>query len=292
MLRTRLIVGTILAALTAAMLLLDERFAPWFPFLAATVLFLSVLGTMELVDLLPAEKRPNLTLALGGVVLLLVLNWAPIIRGDRLKLHLTASEQAWWSVAQGFAAVILLACLVEMARFRVPGGAVERNALAIWVVAYLGLLPSFLIQLRLGLPNASADDLRHGTIALALAIFVPKGCDIGAYFTGRLIGRHQMTPILSPKKTWEGAAGGLILAIAIAFGLNVLGPVIPGGPLGVAGFGLTVGVAGMLGDLAESLIKRDCERKDASAAIPGFGGILDVVDSILFAAPVAYWWLH
>ena len=56
-------------------------------------------------------------------------------------------------------------------------------------------------------------------------------------------------------------------------------------------FGLTVGLAGMLGDLAESLIKRDCERKDASQAIPGFGGILDVVDSILFAAPVAYWWL-
>jgi phosphatidate cytidylyltransferase len=292
MLRTRLIVGTILTALAAGMLLLDERFAPWFPFLAATVLLLSVLGTMELVGLLPAGKRPNLTLSLGGVVLLLVLNWAPMIRGDRLKLGLTASEQAWWSIAQGFAAVILLACLVEMARFRVPGGAVERNALAIWVVAYLGLLPSFLIQLRLGLPTESADDLRHGTVALALAIFVPKGCDIGAYFTGRLIGRHQMAPVLSPKKTWEGAAGGLAFAVAIAFGLNALDPVIPGGPLGVVGFGLTVGLAGMFGDLAESLIKRDCERKDASAAIPGFGGILDVVDSVLFAAPVAYWWLH
>jgi phosphatidate cytidylyltransferase len=84
----------------------------------------------------------------------------------------------------------------------------------------------------------------------------------------------------------------LALAIAVAFGLNSLGPVIPSGPLGTIAFGLTVGIFGMLGDLAESLIKRDCERKDASAAVPGFGGILDVVDSILFAAPVAYWWLH
>ena len=134
--------------------------------------------------------------------------------------------------------------------------------------------------------------LRQETIALALSIFVPKGCDIGAYFTGRLIGRHRMTPVLSPKKTWEGAFGGLALAIAVAFGLNSLGPVIPSGPLGTTAFGLTVGIFGMLGDLAESLIKRDCERKDASAAVPGFGGILDVVDSILFAAPVAYWWLH
>jgi phosphatidate cytidylyltransferase len=59
-----------------------------------------------------------------------------------------------------------------------------------------------------------------------------------------------------------------------------------------AGFGLTVAVAGVLGDLAESLVKRDCRRKDASEVVPGFGGVLDVVDSILFAAPVAYWWLR
>ena len=134
--------------------------------------------------------------------------------------------------------------------------------------------------------------MRLGSVALALAIFVPKGCDIGAYFTGRLIGRHRMTPVLSPKKTWEGAAGGLAFAVAIAFALNAFRPVIPGGTAGIVGFGLTVGLAGMLGDLAESLIKRDCERKDASQAVPGFGGVLDVVDSILFAAPVAYWWLH
>jgi phosphatidate cytidylyltransferase len=124
-----------------------------------------------------------------------------------------------------------------------------------------------------------------------LAIFVPKGCDIGAYFTGRLLGRHHMTPLLSPKKTWEGAAGGMVASVAIAIGINRLGPVLPLGLAGEIGFGATVGAAGMLGDLAESLIKRDCQKKDASQAVPGFGGMLDVVDSVVFAAPVAYWWL-
>jgi phosphatidate cytidylyltransferase len=82
------------------------------------------------------------------------------------------------------------------------------------------------------------------------------------------------------------------LAVAVAYGLNSLGPVIPASSGGPFGFGITVGVAGMFGDLAESLIKRDCERKDASQMVPGFGGVLDVVDSILFAAPVSYCWLH
>jgi phosphatidate cytidylyltransferase len=122
---------------------------------------------------------------------------------------------------------------------------------------------------------------------------VPKCGDIGAYFTGRLLGRHRMTPVLSPKKTWEGAAGGLAAAVLAAIGIDRLGP-----EAGLRGdwvrevlFGLSLGVAGMFGDLAESLIKRDCRQKDASHVVPGFGGVLDVVDAVLFAAPVAYWWL-
>jgi phosphatidate cytidylyltransferase len=101
-----------------------------------------------------------------------------------------------------------------------------------------------------------------------------------------------MTPLLSPKKTWEGFVGGLAAAVLVAVGFYQLDPVLRGAPLAAVGFGATVWVAGVLGDLAESLIKRDCRRKDASQAIPGFGGVLDVVDSIVFAAPVAYCWLR
>jgi phosphatidate cytidylyltransferase len=284
MLRTRLIVGTILAALTAGMLFLDRYFGPWAPFLGGVAFVLSILGTLELVFLLPENHRPILRVCLIGVIVVLAMNWLPLVRHPGRPVGL----RGWECIAQGLAAMVLAAFLAEMARFSRPGGSVERIAITGWIIAYLGLLPCFLVQLRLSQFEANAD---LGAVALALTIFVPKGCDIGAYFTGRLLGRHRMTPTLSPKKTWEGAAGGLFLAIAIAFGLNSLGPAIPGGTINVILFGLTVGIAGMLGDLAESLIKRDCERKDASQAIPGFGGILDVVDSILFAAPVSYWWL-
>jgi phosphatidate cytidylyltransferase len=101
-----------------------------------------------------------------------------------------------------------------------------------------------------------------------------------------------MTPVLSPKKTWEGAFGGLATAVLVAFGVDRLGPapVLNQDYRWEIGFGLTVGAAGMLGDLAESLLKRDCQTKDASAAVPGFGGVLDVVDAILYSAPVSYFW--
>jgi phosphatidate cytidylyltransferase len=98
--------------------------------------------------------------------------------------------------------------------------------------------------------------------------------------------------VLSPKKTWEGAAGGLVLAVAAAVALDRLGPSkMLHHDLGIEiGFGVTMGIAGMVGDLAESLIKRDCLQKDASRIVPGFGGVLDVVDALLFAGPVAYLW--
>jgi phosphatidate cytidylyltransferase len=99
-----------------------------------------------------------------------------------------------------------------------------------------------------------------------------------------------MTPLLSPKKTWEGAAGGLLASIAAAIAINRLGPALNYGLMEIA-FGISVGLAALLGDLAESLIKRDSGQKDASQVVPGFGGILDIVDSVIFSAPVSYWWL-
>jgi len=131
----------------------------------------------------------------------------------------------------------------------------------------------------------------RATAALILAIFVPKCGDIGAYFTGRLLGRHPMAPTLSPKKTWEGAVGGVAAAVLATIGMEYFVPVVRGGWASAASLGATLGIVGILGDLAESLIKRDARQKDASQVVPGFGGVLDVVDSILFAAPVAYWWI-
>ncbi|HTK74792.1 MAG TPA: phosphatidate cytidylyltransferase [Gemmataceae bacterium] len=279
MLRTRLIVGAVLIALTAGMLAFDQRFAPGYPFLFGVVALLGLMGGVELVTLLSATRQPSFPLVLTGIFVVLAANWAGLLFGPM-------GPGGFVAVLFAFAALVLVTFLVEMATFEGPGGVVERISLTLWVVAYLGILPSFLVNLQLG----RTDGL--GTVALALAIFVPKGCDIGAYFTGRLIGRHHMTPVLSPKKTWEGAVGGLLAAILVAFALDRLGPIIPWGAAGTVLFGITVGAAGILGDLAESMVKRDCRRKDASHIVPGFGGVLDVVDAIVFAAPISYLWLR
>jgi phosphatidate cytidylyltransferase len=218
-------------------------------------------------------------------------NWVPHVPFARSQAAgLEAEPWAW--IAGCLTAVVLAAFLAEMVLFRVPGESITRISLTTWVAAYLGLLPSFLVQLRWLNDSERGSGSRRATAALALAIFVPKCCDIGAYFTGRFLGKHKMSPVLSPKKTWEGLVGGLALAVVAAIVIDQLGGVVHGGVAMAAGLGLALGMAGALGDLAESLIKRDCEHKDASNALPGFGGILDVVDSVLFAAPVAYWWMR
>lgn len=262
--------GAILIALAVGALWVDQWLAPWYPFLLVLVLVLALAGCYELVHLLGRPQRPSPWLCYPAIMALLAMNWL-------------AAPMPWTWIGSVFAGIVLAAFLLEMATFHEPGTSVIRIALAVWIAAYLGLLPCFLAQLR-WLPQNAA-------VALALAIFVPKMGDTGAYFTGRLLGKHPMAPVLSPKKTWEGAAGAIIAAILVAVGINRLGPALSGGLLGEIGFGVTVGVAGLLGDLAESLIKRDCQQKDASQMMPGFGGVLDVVDSIVFAAPVAYWWL-
>jgi phosphatidate cytidylyltransferase len=292
MLQTRLWMGTILVLLTAGMLVVDQRLTPWFPFLFVFVLGLSLAACRELVGLLGNERRPQVGLLYVGVALLACCNWVV----HEPQRHGWTGEP-WSLVLAAFVALTLAVFLWEMATFQPDaggtwreGGSVERMALTVWALGYLGLLPCFLVQTRWLYP---ANQAEKGSVALALLIFVPKGCDIGAYCTGRLLGRHKMTPLLSPNKTWEGAAGGLTFAVLTAAGIDRLGPV----PLLrerwelELGFGVTLGAMGMLGDLAESLLKRDCRRKDASAAVPGFGGVLDIVDAVIFTAPVGYLWL-
>jgi phosphatidate cytidylyltransferase len=284
MLQTRLWMGAILIALTIGMLVGDQHLAPWFPFLFLFQFCLTIVACHELVNLLGNARVPQSAVCYLGVVILTISNWV-----IHYALPATSHEHAYfWLILIGIlAGFLLVTFLYEMATFLAPSRSVERMALTWLVLGYLGLLPCFFTQIR-WLPGDHQDN----SVRLALAVFVPKCCDIGAYTFGRLFGRHKMTPVLSPKKTWEGAFGGLLTAALVAIGIDRLGPAPV---LGLdyrweVGFGLTVGLAGMFGDLAESLLKRDCQTKDASAAVPGFGGVLDVVDAILFAAPVSYFW--
>lgn len=289
MLRTRLWVGAILVFVGLALVVADRYLDPWYPFLFLVVVLSMEACCLEVLGLLGPARRLPPWFCCAAVAVVLAANWPAFVLARLAGLH----TDPWHWVLGALTAVVLAAFVLEMATFREPGESVTRVAVTVWVAAYLGLLPCFFAQLRwppvAAAPGAPAAS---GTLALALAIFVPKGGDIGAYLTGRFLGRHRMTPVLSPKKTWEGFAGGLLTAVAIAVGLYELDPALRATPLSALGFGVTVWVASVLGDLAESLIKRDCRRKDASQVVPGFGGVLDVLDSIVFAAPVAYCWLR
>ena len=178
-------------------------------------------------------------------------------------------------------AAMLMALLGQMGRYRKPGSVTVNLGGAALAFLYVGLLLSFAVQLRLA----------FGIAALASLVIVVKMCDTGAYTVGRLIGRHKMAPLLSPGKTWEGAAGGLVFACLgswATFAWLVPEAAKPGTAWGWLPFGLLVGTAGMVGDLAESMLKRDAGQKDSSHWMPGFGGVLDILDSILLGAPVAY----
>jgi phosphatidate cytidylyltransferase len=279
MLKTRLWMGAILIGLTIGMIAADQHLQPWFPFLFLFQLGLTVTACHELILLLGPQRAPHKAIAYLGVVVFVLANW--------LANYPALRAQPWMILIGILAGFLLVVFLYEMAVFAAPGRSIERMAVTWWLLGYLGLLPCFFAQIRW-----LTEDHQANSVRLALAAFVPKCCDIGAYCTGRLFGRHKMTPVLSPKKTWEGAVGGVAFAILTAIGIDQLAPKSPlqQDVAWEIGFGLTVGVAGMLGDLAESLIKRDCQSKDASASVPGFGGVLDVVDAIIYSAPVSYLW--
>ncbi|MHC4636068.1 MAG: phosphatidate cytidylyltransferase [Planctomycetota bacterium] len=110
--------------------------------------------------------------------------------------------------------------------------------------------------------------------------------DIGAYTLGKLFGKHKFSPRISPGKTWEGMGGAALTAIIVALTFSLVSGIMSWLPAVL--FGFCFAFVGQLGDLAESMIKRDAEQKDSASNVPGFGGILDVIDSPLVSAVFAY----
>ncbi len=145
-----------------------------------------------------------------------------------------------------------------------------------FAILYLGLLSYFAVAIR----------IEFGLWRLLMYIFVVKATDIGAYTAGSLYGKHKFSPKISPGKTWEGMAGGAALAIIVAIGFVAVFGIM--GYMTAIVFGLCLAFIGQLGDLMESMFKRDAQKKDSASKIPGFGGILDIIDSPLATAPFAY----
>ena len=145
-----------------------------------------------------------------------------------------------------------------------------------------------LALLYLGIPGSFAMAVRvdFGPWALLIYALTVKGSDIGAYTAGRLFGRHKLAPRLSPAKTWEGLCGAVVLSVVVSVLLGRFARLDTVGSQLL--FGVCFGILGQLSDLAESMLKRDAGLKDSSDTVPGFGGILDVLDSLLMPFPFAY----
>lgn len=203
-----------------------------------------------------------------------------------------AAAMGWPAVAIVFA--IMAVFIVEIASYAPQGAAIDRLTAGIFTIVFLGLPMACIVSLRLlcreniGPEQTGRGHL--GMLPLLSLVAVAKAGDIAAYLGGSLFGRHRMTPALSPGKTWEGAAASLAGSSAAAWiVLERFGGSVTAGPWGGwLVFGLCVGLAAMAGDLAESLLKRECGAKDSGRSLGGLGGFLDLVDSLLFAAPVAW----
>ncbi|HEY8503770.1 MAG TPA: phosphatidate cytidylyltransferase [Gemmataceae bacterium] len=284
MLRNRLWMGSLLALMAAGVLVLDHWFAPWYPFLFACLLGFGALAGRELIALFSPPHRPPAGVFLPALLVLLAANWLTAAPG-----LVPPGPGAWQVLVLVFVAGMLALFLAEMARFREPGTTTLRTAVGVWGVAYIGLPASCVAQLRwLGAESGHGGGAEWWSLPLAIVFFVPKAGDVGAYVAGRLFGRTPFSPRLSPKKTWEGAAGGFAAAVATMLVLLYAGGGMAVGWAPALLFGAAVAVAAQLGDLAESMVKRDGHVKDSAHTLPGFGGVLDVIDSILFAAPVVY----
>lgn len=184
---------------------------------------------------------------------------------------------------------VMLAAAARRARSRQTQEAILRMAGTVLATLYLGGLGWFLMALRVKHAK-SAHDFHGTTMVVVMILLVVKFTDIGAFFGGRALGRHKLIPWLSPGKTWEGLFCGMALAGVVgalcAPWINYPDYVLPWWKGLVVG--AILGGIGQLGDLLESLMKRDAEVKDSGKLIPGFGGVLDVIDSPLLAAPFAY----
>jgi phosphatidate cytidylyltransferase len=198
----------------------------------------------------------------------------PIVAGGAAMFTL-----AYWYGPQAALAALAFTVVVLMA-WRLPGGSagyLRDLTASVFTLGYVPLMAVF-VAFMLSAPDGARRTL--------VFILLTACSDVGAYFSGILVGRHLMAPTISPKKTWEGLAGSVVACVAagaIALPTLLHGHVWQGLVLGAAAV-----AAATLGDLVESMIKRDLEIKDMGSVFPGHGGAMDRIDSLLVMAPVAW----
>lgn len=286
MLRTRLLTAAVLGPIILVIVLLGE---PWLSLLVGVAAFLAFVELVALLDAAGYEPPQVLTLV-GGMALvgagLLAANDAA---AGGVLADLLEDLDPPGLVAATLVAVVLLLSAAGFTRSDPRRGFVTW-AMSSFGVAYVGLLlPTIVLVGHLAPVGGTAVTpvgvlgLGSGAAWTLTLILIVWGYDTGAYLIGRAVGRRRLVDHISPSKTVEGVFGGLVAATAGAgIGAALIG-LEPWHPLVL---GPVVGLAAQAGDLAESMLKRAADRKESGFLIPGHGGMLDRLDSFLFAAPV------
>lgn len=209
--------------------------------------------------------------------------------------YFCALSISWYAWKQGVAiplimtGSLLLIMIRELFR-RDMSQSLAHIAVTVFGIMYVGWLGSHLVMLR-QLPASLGMDDMMGARLVFFAALVTWATDTGAYLFGVALGRHKLIPRISPKKTVEGAVGGLLAAGLVGW-LCTKGITPFLTPFAGAAIGVFAGLMAQLGDLVESMIKRDAGIKDTAELIPGHGGVLDRFDSLLFTVPVLYYYFR
>ena len=256
------------------------------PFLASLLGIVAALGAWEFCRIARAGGIPTLDVIAIPLAALVPL----LVHAHYLRL---------WTPSMGALSLVAPALLgVAIFARGVAGKPLAAVAATLLAIAYVGVL-GFGYALRYA-PYASgrnpegpyAVDPAAGTAIVLLPVLLTWASDIGAYFVGRAVGRRKLIPAVSPGKTVEGAIGGLVFSVLVSwlYVRYVLEPVALLGmrPAAIVLFGVVISAAAQVGDLAESLLKREAGVKDSSRLLPGHGGILDRFDSLFFVLPVAW----
>ena len=290
MLRWRFILGTLFIAALIGLCWLDYHAARPGAFLLPLATLLSLAGAGELLAMFGKRGHdPSPSVVYGGTLVAVLLAGAPVYLPHSWSNSATVGRLGW--LALGLAAGFAMAVVAELKRYESPGRSITNLALSCLAILYVGGPVGFMVQLRLLDGGPWGNDGQWGMLALVSLIATVKMSDSGQYTFGRLFGRHKLAPAVSPGKTREGALGGILFAIGTAwlvFARSSKSTFTPEDAVAITVFAVAVAIAGMVGDLAESMLKRDAGVKDSSNWMPGFGGVLDLLDSLLGAAPVAY----
>lgn len=265
MFKKRALSSAVLISLIAASIIIDYKYKLWL--CDILIIILSIAGLYEFYGML--EHKGIKVYKYFGIGLGTVIPLSIIFRFELTKN---------WELL--FVVLAMLFLILMQFRRRQNAGVIVDISTTLFGILYVAWFFSFLIKLKYINSN--------GMGFLTACLLITKLGDIGAYLVGSSLGKHPLMPSVSPKKSVEGAVGGLFFSV---LGALIAKPLIHFTVFHLIAIGIFLGITAQLGDLSESLIKRDCQVKDSGSLFPGIGGVLDSIDSLIFSAPIFYFYL-